>query len=495
MDKTALKTAPYANTSLTTGILAFALSLFPMFGGSLVAISFMIVFFISPILAFSLGVLAVIFAFLAKKKLDQVWNKTDQTLEKFGGRWKIVIGMILGFISILVGGFIAAVFLYFTQEMKATPTEPVGESQMYFYGEEEYNEVAIYTILLPDSTLLTRGHRYIRHLTGSKSQVLLKTDLEGKEIWTKLYDGRGGKIVLAADQTILFAYIKDDRVSKSGKKVEILKMTLDGDSLDSREYHFDYEPGVQFFSAVDQGICLLGVRLAPDSAETKELALRAINSAGDSLWSKTYSKELVGNLQDIAVVDDGYILTGWTEKEAVNDYDYYYLHIDKQGNVINDNRDEEPLYLGVIQTHVNNDGTIMVLGNQKSETESLNGLLMKMKPNGEIIWSKPVSRDGYHYITGFIPWKGGWLATGWTPRQTSMMTLKTQKVESWDTWYIGIIDSEGEIIHGFNGEKESFAAWGVTAISADRCVLTGFGGDKASLGKYAADDIGLLFYK
>ena len=76
------------------------------------------------------------------------------------------------------------------------------------------------------------------------------------------------------------------------------------------------------------------------------------------------------------------------------------------------------------------------------------------------------------------------------------MTMKTQKVEAWDTWYIAILNADGELIHGFNGEKESFAAWDITAISEDRCVMTGFGGDKTNANhKYSANDIGLLFYK
>jgi len=496
MEKTNIRTAPHANSSLITGIIAFALSLFPMFGGSLVAVSFMIVFFITPILAFSLGTLAVIFAFLSKRVLNQSWSETDQTLEKLSGRWKVIVGMILGIVSILVGGFIAAVFFYFTQSMKATPTEPVGESQMFFYGDEEYNEISTSTILLPDSTLLTKGHRYIRHLSGSRSNVLLKTDLNGKEIWFKPYLGANGIITLAADNTLLFAYMMVNINIESDNKVEIIKLSLDGDSLDSRSYEFDCERStIQLFKSVDDGMCLMGVGLAPDSVEFKEWALIAIDSAGDSLWSRTYPKELTGNIQDVAVVDDGYVLTGWVEVEPVNNYEFYYLHIDKKGNVISDNRDEERQDFQVIETLVNNDGTIMLLGNHNNEDGVHNGMLMKMKPDGEIIWSKSVSHNGYHYASGLISWKGGWLISGWTPRQNSLMTLKTQKVEYWDTWYIGIINSNGELMHGFNGEKESFAAWGVTAISEDQCVLTGFGGDRAEAGEYSADDIGLLFYK
>jgi len=497
LKKTTIKTAPYANASFIIGIFALALSIFPIFGGSLIAISFMVVFFITPIFAISLGTLSVIFAFLSKKKLDQAWNKTDQTLEKLGGRWKVVVGMILGFISILVGGFIAAVFFYFTQEMKATPTEPVGESQMYFYGDEEYNEVAIQTILLPDNTLLTKGHRYIRHLTGSASQVLLKTDLNGKEIWTKTYEGSGGKVILASDETILLAYVIDDSVSTSGKKVEILKLSLDGDRLDSFEFDFAYEPkGIQVFKVVGQDLYILGASLISFEEDSGALTLiMKIDSQGKPLWSMMYEQEITGNLQDISVVDDGFVTTGWVEVDPVSKYEFYYNHLDWQGKRISAPRDEDPLNFQVIETHVEKDGTIAVLGNQMNEEGILNGILMKMKPNGEIIWSKPVSRNGYHFLTGFIPWKDGWLVSGWTPRKTSLMTLKSQKVESWDTWYIGIINAEGELMHGFNGEKESFAAWEVTAISKDRCVLTGFGGDKATMGDYAADDIGLLFYK
>jgi len=497
LEKTTVKTAPFANATLISGVLAFILSLFPWIVESLVIIPFMIVYFIVPIFAFTVGVLAVIFSFLAKNKLNKAWNKTDHTLEKMSGRWKVVVGMILGFISILVGGFIAAVFFYFTQEMKATPTEPIGESQMYFYGEEEYNEISTQTILLPDSTLLTKGHRYIRHLTGSRSSVLLKTDLNGKEIWFRPFSGKNGIIAKAADNTLLFAYMMENINVTSDNVIRIQKLSLEGDSLDSRNYKFNCDrTTIQLFKAVDQKMCLMGVGIAPDSGEFTEYSLIAIDSAGDSLWSKTYSKELTGNMQDIVVVDDGYVITGWIGKEFANDYSYHYLHIDKDGNILADNRDDEPFNFQIIETLVNEDGTIMVLGNQVNEAGSLNGLMRKMKPNGEIIWSKPFSGDGYHFTTGFIPWKGGWLVTGWTPRQTSMMTMKTQKVEAWDTWYIAILNADGELIHGFNGEKESFAAWDITAISEDRCVMTGFGGDKTNANhKYSANDIGLLFYK
>jgi len=451
-----------------------------------------------------MGILAFIFAFKARKALDNAWNESDQSRDKLRGRGLANIGMIAGFIAVLLGIFYSAVFLYFTKAMKAPVSEPVGNVQIYYYGNNEYDEIAVKTILLPDSTLMTRGHRIPHDKDSNKNAlVLLKTGLDGQHIWEKAITGANGRLTVTLNNDILFCYTRPNpNGDQLTTTLETLYLLLDGDSLRSRSYTLGNNATVTECIQTNDGNCIIVGTYQSDSTATAGVtyALK-VDNAGDSLWLCKYPKTLTGNVAAITQTQDwGIAMAGWIEVEDAARYKFYLLKIDGNGQTVWNNPGDETFDIGSVDITEDQDGSLIVLGNRWDENRSMEGKLMKFDADGGLIWSKPVSKNGYYCIvTGFIPKlrDDGWLVTGWVPRQESLMTFSSQEIQHWDTYYIALIDMNGNIRHAFDGVKVSFAAWGVTRIDDDYCIITGFGnrGEKGRYGKLSDEDIGIIHYR
>jgi hypothetical protein len=127
------------------------------------------------------------------------------------------------------------------------------------------------------------------------------------------------------------------------------------------------------------------------------------------------------------------------------------------------------------------------------------GNLMKLDPEGELIWTKIVTGEDQNLVTALAKRPGGWIVTGSTRKFLLRTTISQRRDYWWNTYYVCLLDSSGEIVHEFNGGHVQFSAWGITAISENSWVFTGTGiegkVEAVQRVRFPDHDIGILHYK
>jgi hypothetical protein len=230
--------SPSLKKSLWFAVAALLLIIIPMllgrFIGSGSRIILAIVYFL-PTIAAILGIIAIVVAIhtLRRIKVESLPVKRN---------W-IIWSLVLGGLTTLVGLFwiMGVVTLFYTK----WPDEnhPVGSWEIYHYGSIDSDERGYRSVVLPDSNLLTCGWRSCLDSLDQRiyDVVVLKTDLNGNEIWRKLIPERSKPVVavgLNGDLLLAVKSQKPDSTYLNWIDISVYKLDLNGDELESRIYDF-----------------------------------------------------------------------------------------------------------------------------------------------------------------------------------------------------------------------------------------------------------------
>src|SRR4030043_212802 len=184
-----------------------------------------------------------------------------------------------------------------------------------------------------------------------------------------------------------------------------------------------------------------------------------------SQWAKTYARPSNDDFYSIKQTSDGgYIVAGLTQTGGSGIYDVWVLKLDPRGEPEWENtygESQSDYAVCIIQT---NDGGYALAGTTVlSETASIDILVMKLFPNGDVDWQQVIggsdsdyavsiqqSNDGGYVVSGytysFVP--EGYAKT-WLLKLTSYGELIRQKVYTYSGPKSFILTSdEGMIIAG-----------------------------------------------
>ena len=483
--------APGSISGFMWGLLGMLCAVYP-----LIAIYFgvMVLFnfnFLVPTIGVIFGIAAIVGFIRAKK-----YSKRQSLASGKGFAWA---GLIFGIIGVLTGSTFSISYVMIANEKKGPPNHPVGDAKVFFYGDENHRETATGTILLPDETILTTGSRSTsRDQSGNRiwDTILLKTDLEGKQIWLKILEDRySGRAVINSDDDILLS-VRSKRFSNRADKypsLGIIKLNLEGDSLDGRIYDFgDTIKAPRIVSLADKKSLIYAII---DS----NLLMMKVDKNGDSLWSKTYPIEKQSMERFFLQTNDGgFVLAGCDPIQEHTRELFRIMKTDSLGNLIWENPAGDSIDFSPLQINEMADESLLIAGNRQARDLSVEGRILKLDREGRLIWDKPIGYGSYTFTTGMIPWtEGNYLIVGWAPISNMYKLLNFGRVKSWDTYSLAIVSPEVELIHSFHGAHDVFAPWGITPVDVGYCVITGFGGrwkedDKTEISN---QDIGLLHYR
>lgn len=139
----------------------------------------------------------------------------------------------------------------------------------------------------------------------------------------------------------------------------------------------------------------LAVAQAGDSLQTTaDIALMKLNSAGNTEWIQYYG----GNQYEAAdsgieTPDGGYMVLGWTRSFGAGQRDFYLVKTDSFGN-----QEWQETY-GYQSEEVGSciialeDGNYLLTGSSGASGQSI-GLVYKINPSGDVIWTKQYSFPG-----------------------------------------------------------------------------------------------------
>ena len=164
--------------------------------------------------------------------------------------------------------------------------------------------------------------------------MVLKPD--GSLWWQHFFDESGAscalQIMQMPDQGFVFC-------GWHGHDAILTRVNYAGQVIWRKCYQHDYQ---ESFSAVDTvtggGFICCGYTQKWNS-DLKDVLLVRIDTAGDTLWTKTFG----GPLNDVGVTvhsmpDGGFFISGYTNSFWNNGYDLYFIRTDKNGNVEEKNR-------------------------------------------------------------------------------------------------------------------------------------------------------------
>lgn len=488
-----------ARAGMILGVLSVFVALFPFVGSDLVVFSFALVFFLIPLLGLILGVTGILFSFKGRRHITD----DDELIKKI--RNQSVLGIITSILAIVITSFIIVLFIYFTYGMKAPKSEPVGTLELHFFGEPNYSELAVQSIILPDSSILTTGFARNADDADSSSGTLIITSLNGGLLARKYIPGTKGSLAINDDGIIFNArtcpYPAKD-VSDS-KYIALYQLNIDADVIDERSYPLGDDGSVSGIKALSDGFIIYGTESWDDEDSTRQICyIMKTDVAGDSIWTRRYSSEFVGRIWELTPTTNGGCLILGMKDKADREADYTdtlkIARVDSLGNMIWYGKCFSVSTVSPAKAYANEDGTFLLLSQRFSEEDVVEGMLRKLSADGEEIWAKPITFSGDINVTDFIPWRDdSRLVVGWTPRKEGKLTFTTEGMNFWDTYVIIEVDAEGNVIHEFNGIRTNFSAWGVVRTGNASCVITGFGTDKEE-GFYqnrGNKDIGLMIYE
>jgi len=171
---------------------------------------------------------------------------------------------------------------------------------------------------------------------GHYDAYLLKTDSSGDSLWTRTYGGSSGDYGYSVQQTSDGGYIIAGLTysfGAGGSDVYLLKTDSAGDTLWTRTYGgSDYDYGQSVKQTSDGGYIIAGVT-GSFGAGGYDVWLLKTDSAGDTLWTDTFggSNDDYGySVQQTS--DGGYVIAGRTESFGAGGYDVYLLKTDSSGD-------------------------------------------------------------------------------------------------------------------------------------------------------------------
>ncbi len=142
---------------------------------------------------------------------------------------------------------------------------------------------------------------------------LLKIDTNGDTLWTKVYGGAGEDYGISM-RPIPDGYIiagVNTYASAGGKDLWLVKTDMDGDTLWTRVYGGALEDvGYGVNTTADGGFIVTGYRDGSGSWTAGDLWLLKTDALGDTLWTRVYGAGGEDFGFDVFERDDGYIIGG-----------------------------------------------------------------------------------------------------------------------------------------------------------------------------------------
>jgi hypothetical protein len=249
-------------------------------------------------------------------------------------------------------------------------------------------------VLTSDGGIVITGFKSPNNL---KDVILMKADASGNELWSRTYNlglndwGRslrqtqdGGFII--AGFTEVVPQIHDPFLIKTDSEGNI-----------QWQHQYDYgfgddDRGHAVWQTSDGGYIIAGQTwLGSPTFGTYDMYVVKTDMAGNVQWRQTYAYNNAASPgADVALAvqqlsDGGYIIGGFTQSSS---WASYIIRTDSLGNAIWSNIYEGAWQSECYDIQATPDGGFILTGTETSFTTDGDLLIIKLNPNGDIIWKK-----------------------------------------------------------------------------------------------------------
>ncbi|MEA3418368.1 MAG: hypothetical protein U9Q90_03125 [Campylobacterota bacterium] len=221
--------------------------------------------------------------------------------------------------------------------------------------------------------------------SGYKDLFIVKMDKDGQMISEKTVGGEKEELVRGLTRTrdgslVLVGSRELDRVGDSD--FFLLKMDQNGKKIWARNYGGEYEDILNAVTpTLDGGIVATGFTRSFGSKQT-DLSVMKFSKEGKLIWHKIYGYKRYDFGNAVTMTRDGdFIIAGGTDSMGEGVYDVYVLALDRHGELfwsgLYGDRNTDIAH-GITRT---SDGSIVVVGESDSYSNSKDFFLLKLQKN------------------------------------------------------------------------------------------------------------------
>jgi hypothetical protein len=211
-------------------------------------------------------------------------------------------------------------------------TDSMGDTIWTF---TRYDADGRFVIVTADSGYVVTGNTEHLDVAVDMDILLFKVDDEGNLEWEKTYGWGRHDVAHSVYQTsdggyALFGWTRSFRPpTDEGSDFLIFKTDEEGDSMWMQIYgDTDVNYAYSGQQTIDDGYVVLGTTTARGAGES-DIWLVRMNSAGDTLWTRTYGGPMREKGYFIQQTSDtGYIFTGYTESFGAGAWDAWLVKVD-----------------------------------------------------------------------------------------------------------------------------------------------------------------------
>jgi hypothetical protein len=261
-----------------------------------------------------------------------------------------------------------------------------------------------------DGGYVIAGYTY-PHATRGWDALLIKTDLDGNEVWEKTYGGEEDDYGYSVRQTSDGGYVV------TGSTVGgnwLIKTDANGNMVWDRTFGGSGAYSVQQTS--DSGYVMVGETWS-NSAGGSDVWLVKTDAAGSKEWDRTFGgadMDVGRSVQQTS--DGGYIIAGWTNSYGAGDYDFWLVKVDPVGNKTWDRTFGGASWDQAWSVHQTSDGGYIVTGVTDSRGASYADVwLIRTDADGNKVWDRNFGGENPDF--GYSVQQtsdGGYIVTGST---------------------------------------------------------------------------------
>ncbi|UCG61654.1 MAG: DJ-1/PfpI family protein [Candidatus Zixiibacteriota bacterium] len=175
---------------------------------------------------------------------------------------------------------------------------------------------------------------------GEADIYILRTDTEGKELWSKTFGGQYtdmGNSVLADNEGNLLIGATTNSFGGGNSDFYVIKADAAGNEIWSNAYHPTGEHGHGFdwgngLCAGTDGSCYaVGYS---DCDDLMNAYVIKIDADGRQIWAKSFGNDFYDYGNAVCPAPDGGVYVCGTTKELFNNNDFYWVRLDPDGNIV-----------------------------------------------------------------------------------------------------------------------------------------------------------------
>ncbi len=247
-------------------------------------------------------------------------------------------------------------------------------------------------VQMEDGGYVVTGYTYVQD--NSYNVYLLKTDASRNVIWEKNFGGSGTDLGHGLGKTNDggFIIIGENRSVSGNKDIYLIRTDAEGNLLWEKTFGGIVEDaGYGVTQTSDNGFLLTGVTRTP-GIEFTDLIVIKTDDSGTLLWEKRMgSAHSDGGYAVTETSDGNYVVGGFSGAYVTSLYSYM-IKMDPQGNVIWEQHTAAWCYLYSVQE--TSDGNLIWAGTDGGSTSHCHGSMVKTDANGALIWNKTYFSPG-----------------------------------------------------------------------------------------------------